>query len=172
VPLCPRTAPNIASPSQRAPETRPTAPLLRLPSMGSRSCYSVCDCGVYTMFATIPKLHNRNPKTFTVFELPQLNLANTPPHMADHSLKCMKTISPEVLRVIIPACLRGRRSSSASRPCAHTHARVLVHYEGILQFSGVRSHHGHRSPQCAQIHPKGCKASCSPDWSKTTQLQA
>lgn len=120
VPLCPDIAPSIVSPSHRPPETRPTDPLLHLPSTGSRSRYLVCNHGVYMMLAAIPNLYNQNPKAFAVFELPQLNLANTPPHMAFHMfLKRMKTISPEVLCVIIPACLKGRRSSSAP-PALHT----------------------------------------------------
>lgn len=124
VPLCPEIAPRIVSPSRRPPETRPTDPPLRLPSAGSGSRYSVCNHGAYTMFATIPNLYNRNPKAFAVFELPQLNLANTPPPTADRFLKCVKTISPEVLCVIIPACLKGRWSSSAP-PTPHTRTRVI-----------------------------------------------
>lgn len=126
VPLCPDIAPSIVSPSHRPPETRPADPLLHLPSTGSRSRYLVCNHGVYMMLAAIPNLYNQNPKAFAVFELPQLNLANTPPHMADHFLKRMKTISPEVLCVIIPACLKGRRSSSAP-PALHTHVRACTH---------------------------------------------
>ena len=126
VPLCPEIAPSIVSPSPRPPETRPTDPSLRLPSTGSRSRYLVCNHSVYTMLATIPNLYNQHPKAFAVFELPQLKLANTPPHMADHFLKRMKTISPAVLCVIIPACLKGRRSSSAP-PALHTNTHTRAH---------------------------------------------
>lgn len=39
------------------------------------------------MLAMTPTLYNHNLKASAVFELHQLNLANTPPHMADQIFK-------------------------------------------------------------------------------------
>lgn len=104
---------------------RPTDPSLRLPSTGSRPRCSARNHSVYTTAATIPHLYNQNPKAFAAFEQPQLNLASTPPPMADHFLKLMESISPGVWGVIIPACLR--EGSAPAPPALHTRTGRRAH---------------------------------------------